>query len=338
LRLSGAGRYFAVMISRRVLPVGFVEPCIPTLAAKPPSGPDWVHEIKHDGYRLMVRRDGDTVRLFTRRGHDWTDRYSAIASAAANLRAKSFTMDGEAVVTGADGVAVFDALHRRHKATNAMLYAFDLLELNGEDLRPLPLAKRKAKLARLLARKPLGIVFNEHTDEDGATVFRHACKLGLEGIVSKRLSPPYRSGPSRDWIKMKNPARRCVGFAPGHGESSGRSGRPTTEQHGATEQSSVSSQPPIAKDPSRYDAPVRETAVAEKDPIQYYGSIPVALVHVWKSGEQSAMADIEAAPTVTAAHPSSAATQIHTSHAAPQDGAARAAQCVSGEADGRPSA
>jgi bifunctional non-homologous end joining protein LigD len=106
---------------------------------------------------------------------------------------------------GADGVAVFDALHRRPKATNAMLYAFDLLELNGEDLRPLPLVVRKAKLARVLARKPLGIVFNEHTDADGATVFRHACKLGLEGIVSKRLSPPYRSGPSRDWIKVKNP-------------------------------------------------------------------------------------------------------------------------------------
>ena len=86
-----------------------------------------------------------------------------------------------------------------------MLYAFDLLEFNGEDLRPLPLAERKAKLARLLARKPLGIAFNEHTDADGSTVFRHACKLGLEGIVSKRLSPPYRSGPSRDWLKVKNP-------------------------------------------------------------------------------------------------------------------------------------
>jgi hypothetical protein len=104
-----------------------------------------------------------------------------------------------------DGVAVFDALHRRHKATNATLYAFDLLEFNGEDLRPLPLAERKAKMARLLARKPLGIAFNEHTDADGATVFRHACKLGLEGIVSKRLGAPYRSGPSRDWLKVKNP-------------------------------------------------------------------------------------------------------------------------------------
>jgi bifunctional non-homologous end joining protein LigD len=126
-------------------------------------------------------------------------------SPPAMLRAKSFTLDGEAVVSGADGVAVFHALHRRHKPTDAMLYAFDLLELNGKDLRPLPLSERKAKLARLLASAPVAIVFNEHTDEDGATVFRHACKLGLEGIVSKRLSTPYRSGPSRDWIKVKNP-------------------------------------------------------------------------------------------------------------------------------------
>jgi bifunctional non-homologous end joining protein LigD len=117
-----------------------------SLAAKPPTGLGWVHEIKHDGYRLIVRRDGKAVRLFTRRGHDWTDRYPAIAAAAAKLRAKSFTIDGEAVVPGGDGVAVFDALHRRHKATDAMLYAFDLLELNGKDLRALPLGERKAKL------------------------------------------------------------------------------------------------------------------------------------------------------------------------------------------------
>jgi bifunctional non-homologous end joining protein LigD len=124
---------------------------------------------------------------------------------AAKLRAKSFTLDGEAVVAGADGVAMFEALHRRHKAGDAMLHAFDLLELDGEELRPLPLGERKKKLAKLLARAPAGIQFNEHTDEDGAVVFRHACKLGLEGIVSKRLSAPYRSGPSRDWIKVKNP-------------------------------------------------------------------------------------------------------------------------------------
>jgi len=130
---------------------GFVPPCIPTLAAKPPSGPDWVHEIKHDGYRLIVRRDGRSVRLFTRRGHDWTDRYPAIAAVAAKLRARSFTLDGEAAVSGADGVVVFEALHRRRAAPDAVLHAFDLLEFNGKDLRPLPLGDRKAKLARLLA-------------------------------------------------------------------------------------------------------------------------------------------------------------------------------------------
>jgi bifunctional non-homologous end joining protein LigD len=181
---------------------GFVAPCIPTRAAKAPAGVDWVHEIKHDGYRLIVRRDSETVRLFTRRGYDWTDRYPAVARAAATLRAKSLTIDGEAAVCGQDGVAMFDALHRRHKATDALLFGFDLLELDGEDLRPRPLGERKARLAKLLAPRAIAIVFNEHTDEDGATVFRHACKLGLEGIVSKRLTAPYRSGPSRDWLKV----------------------------------------------------------------------------------------------------------------------------------------
>jgi bifunctional non-homologous end joining protein LigD len=149
---------------------GFIAPCIPTRAPRPPAGPGWVHEIKHDGYRLQVRRVGETVRLFTRRGYDWSGRYPSIAVTATLLRARSFTLDGEAVVCGPDGVAVFDALHRRGTVTEAMLYAFDL-----------------------------------HTDEDGATIFRQACKLGLEGIVSKRLNAPYRSGPSRDWLKVKNP-------------------------------------------------------------------------------------------------------------------------------------
>jgi bifunctional non-homologous end joining protein LigD len=152
-----------------------------------------VHEVKHDGYRLIVRRDGETVRLFTRRGYDWTGRYPAIASAAAKIRAQSFTLDGEAVVCGEDGVAIFEALHRHGTVRAAILQAFDLLELNGEDLRPLPLGQRKVRLARLLARV------------SPATVFRHACAMGLEGIVSKRLAAPYRSGPSRDWIKVKNP-------------------------------------------------------------------------------------------------------------------------------------
>jgi bifunctional non-homologous end joining protein LigD len=128
---------------------GYIPPCIATRAYKVPSGAGWVHEIKHDGYRLQVphRRP---VRLFTRRGYDWSGRYPAIPVTACLLRARSFTLDGEAVVCGPDGVAVFDALHRRGTVTEAMLYAFDLLELDGEDLRARPLSDRKKRLARLL--------------------------------------------------------------------------------------------------------------------------------------------------------------------------------------------
>jgi bifunctional non-homologous end joining protein LigD len=135
------------------MPSGFVPPCIPTRAPKPPAGTDWVREIKHDGYRLQVRREGDTVRLFTRKGYDWSARYPAIAVTATRLPARSFTLDGEAVVCGPDGVAVFDALHRHGTVTEAMMYPFDLLELDGEDLRGLPLGDRKKRLARLLARR-----------------------------------------------------------------------------------------------------------------------------------------------------------------------------------------
>jgi bifunctional non-homologous end joining protein LigD len=138
---------------------GYFRPCIPTRATKPPSGPNWVHEIKHDGYRLQVRREDD-VRLFTRNGYDWSARYPTIAVTAVRLRASSFTLDGEAVVCGPDGVAVFDALHRRGTVSEAMLYAFDLLELDGEDLRGLPLGDRKQRLARLLARRRFGIVLS----------------------------------------------------------------------------------------------------------------------------------------------------------------------------------
>ena len=151
------------MATNRIRTDGFVGPCIPTRAAKPPAGPGWVHEIKHDGYRPIVRRDGNVAQLFTRRGFDWTDRYPAIASVAWKQRARSFTIDGEAVVTGLDGIAVFDALHRRRRATDAMLRAFDLLELNGKALRPRPLGERKAKLEKLLGGSSAGIVFNEHT-------------------------------------------------------------------------------------------------------------------------------------------------------------------------------
>jgi bifunctional non-homologous end joining protein LigD len=193
------------MLKRHVPPAGFIEHCVPIPAAKPPAGPQWVHEIKHDGYRLIVRRDGARVRVFTRRGYDWTEQFSAITAAAAKVPALSFTIDGEAVVTGTDGVAAFDELHGRRRFDEAFLWAFDLLELNGVDLRPLPFSKRKARLAKLLAGGVPGMALNEHIDADGAAVFVEACRMGLEGIVSKRRDAPYRSGRSGDWVKTKNP-------------------------------------------------------------------------------------------------------------------------------------
>ena len=114
-------------------------------------------EIKHDGYRVQVHRDGEAVRLFTRRGCDWSERYPVIAAAALKVRAQSFTLDGEVVVCGADGIAIFDALRRHSIVREAILQAFDVLELDGTDLRPLPLADRKMRLARLLRRPPAGL-------------------------------------------------------------------------------------------------------------------------------------------------------------------------------------
>jgi ATP-dependent DNA ligase len=191
---------------RKTAPVGFVEPCIPTLAAKPPAGPQWIHEIKHDGYRMIAHKQAGRVRLFTRRGYDWTDRYPRIVAAVAALRANSVTIDGEGVYCDESGLSVFDDLHSRRHDDRVLLYAFDLLELDGEDIRPLALHARKAQLETLLAKAPAGIQYNEHVGGDGAVVFAHACMLGLEGIVSKHRERPYRSGPSKTWLKIKNPA------------------------------------------------------------------------------------------------------------------------------------
>jgi bifunctional non-homologous end joining protein LigD len=192
------------------LPAGFIVPAQPIKASKPPSGPDWVHEIKHDGYRLIVRRDGPTVRLYTCNAYDWTARLPAIATAAERIKAKSFTIDGEAVVLGPDGLSRFDELRRREAAHSAILYAFDLIEHDGRDLRDLPFLDRKAALARLLHDTKAGILLNEHVAEDGATVFAHACRLGAEGIVSKRVDSTYRSGPCPGWIKVRSPAGVAV--------------------------------------------------------------------------------------------------------------------------------
>jgi bifunctional non-homologous end joining protein LigD len=150
------------------------------------------------------------VRLYTRNAYDWTTRLPAIAAAAERIKAKSFTIDGEAVVLGTDGLSCFDDLRRREAAHSAMLYAFDLIEHDGQDLRDHPFLDRKAALAWLLRHTEAGILLNEHVVEDGPTVFEHACRLGAEGIVSKRMDGTYRSGPCPAWIKVRNPASIAV--------------------------------------------------------------------------------------------------------------------------------
>jgi bifunctional non-homologous end joining protein LigD len=179
--------------------------CIPTRGTKVPHTPDWLHEIKYDGYRLRVERDGDCVRLFTRNGHDWTKRYPWIAESALRNRQNKFVIDGEAVVLRVDGIPDFNALHSRRHDDEVQLYAFDILALDGEDLRPLPLSLRKTNLARLLARRPEGIFGAPYEQgEIGPDLFNAACRMGLEGLVSKHRDRPYRPGPSPHWIKVKN--------------------------------------------------------------------------------------------------------------------------------------
>jgi bifunctional non-homologous end joining protein LigD len=191
----------------RPRPNGFIEPCLPSPAPKPPAGDGWIHEIKLDGFRCLARRDGAGVRLLTRRGIDWTTRYPSIAGAVAALACRSCLIDGEVVICGDDGIPVFDRLrYGRQPQAEARLFAFDLLEPGGKDLRRTPLEERKRELAKLLRKAGWALHFNEHIDEPGDVIFRHACKLGFEGIVSKRLGSPYVSGRSRHWIKSKNPA------------------------------------------------------------------------------------------------------------------------------------
>jgi bifunctional non-homologous end joining protein LigD len=179
--------------------------CIPTRGTKVTSAPDWLHEIKYDGYRMRVERNGDRVRLITRNGYDWTNRYPWIVEAALKNQQKQFVIDGEAVILGVDGIPDFNALRSRKQDNEVQLYAFDILALDGEDLRQLPLSMRKTNLARLLARRPDGIFVApfEH-GEIGPDLFRAACNMGLEGLVSKRLDRPYRAWRSPDWIKVKN--------------------------------------------------------------------------------------------------------------------------------------
>jgi bifunctional non-homologous end joining protein LigD len=181
------------------------QPCLPTRGTKVPTGPDWIHELKYDGYRMLVARKDNRVRLFSRNGHDWTARYPWIVEVALKNRQKHFVIDGEAVLLGVDGVSDFNGLHSRHYEEEVQLYAFDILALDGDDLRKLPLSMRKTNLARLLARRPDGIFVAPYEQGDiGPDLFKAACNFGLEGLVSKRRDRPYRAGRSPDWVKMKN--------------------------------------------------------------------------------------------------------------------------------------
>lgn len=179
--------------------------CLPTRAVTVPRGPDWLHAVKYDGYRLRLERDGDRVRLITRGGYNWASRYPSIVEAARKVRQKQFVLDGEAVVLGVDGISDFNALHSRKHDHEVQFCAFDILAEGGDDIRMLPLSLRKTNLERLLARRPEGVFINPfEPGELGPDLFRAACKLGLEGLVSKRRDRPYVAGRCKYWIKVKN--------------------------------------------------------------------------------------------------------------------------------------
>ncbi len=199
----------------------FVEPTLATLMTKPPAGHHWIHEIKFDGYRLQARLEAGRVKLLTRSGLDWTKKFGKeIISALQAVAAGTALIDGELVVETDSGASDFSALQAdlsEGKSDRFAYYAFDLLHLDGYDLRQLSLLERKALLERLLAGGPPSIRYSGHFQDDGATVLRHACRLSLEGIVSKDPQAPYRSGRSRGWIKSKCSARQefvVVGYVP----------------------------------------------------------------------------------------------------------------------------
>jgi ATP-dependent DNA ligase len=185
-----------------------IEPCLPRPATEPPTGLGWLHEIKHDGFRIMARRDSRSVRLLTRNGYDFADRFPKIVEAVSNLPVRSCLIDGEAIVVDESGLSVFELLRYRRRDHAALLCSFDLLD--SEDLRAAPIEERKAALADLLRHAHNGIAFNRHYTADGGVIYKHACALGCEGIASKRRGSPYRAGRADCWVKVKNPSAPAV--------------------------------------------------------------------------------------------------------------------------------
>jgi bifunctional non-homologous end joining protein LigD len=192
---------------------GFIEPALASKVERVPEGTRWIHEIKFDGYRVQVHIANNDVKIYTRRGHDWTRRFRKIAEDVWHVKAGSAIIDGEVVVPSADGTTDFAVLQNELKgrSTRIVLVAFDLLYLNGQDLRRLPLARRKAELKKILAGSD--IQFSESFTIDGREMLKHACKIGLEGVVSKVADSNYGSGRSRDWVKTTCAQRETLPIA-----------------------------------------------------------------------------------------------------------------------------
>lgn len=203
---------------------GWVGPCVATLIDKPPTGPVWSYEVKWDCYRAELHIEPNRVRILTRNGHDWTNRFSSIAAEAPQLGVHNAIIDGEAVVLDDKGRSDFGLLQRAlgrrpdvHGPGEILLVAFDLLYLDGRDLRRLPQAERRQLLVQLLTGRDGAIRLSEEVDADGAAFFRAACELGLEGIIAKRRDMPYRSGRRPEWLKIKCARRNTfviVGYEP----------------------------------------------------------------------------------------------------------------------------
>lgn len=199
---------------------GFVAPCIPTLKLTVPTGERWLYEIKHDGYRMQARLEEEKPSLLTSSGLNRTGRFKSIVASLRELPANSVVIDGEAVVPDDTGVANFSLLQSELSAgrSNSMVfYAFDLLYLDGFDIRAAPLVDRRRVLAELIGSGVGNILFSAHTEGDGKAIYQHACAIGLEGLVCKLQDSPYRSGKSTAWLKVKCIQRdtfSIVGFSP----------------------------------------------------------------------------------------------------------------------------
>lgn len=187
---------------------------------KPPEGDEWLFEMKYDGYRLQFAKAADAARLFTRSGLDWTDRFSALAADAARLKARKAIIDGEAVVLADNGLSDFPALVaalEQKRSQDIVLMAFDLLSLDGKDLRKLPLETRKEKLRALLSPDLPHIRYADHVIGNGAEVFANSVAAGAEGVIAKRRDAPYRSARSDAWLKIKGYPRQdvlIIGYRP----------------------------------------------------------------------------------------------------------------------------